>query len=349
MSRSNGPVTRGESHHQDWPYPADSNLPGQTPSHQPAHWPPIFPQHHSHPAAHPQHAEPDHQTSGYHYPQHQARGYIRSRINTVRTDIRPSRERPNRHFQPRAGTRRFSVINHRSTAQAIISRAPMLPASRIIFALLVASSRPIATIRSFRGFKLLVSRGGLIQPCAISCSRCKATDGSSPILSPAPRRAIPIRGTMISAAICRQRKRSRRDTGKASCPTIIITSSPTGRTSTTIGTDTITKAGRAAGRRIITPKSAMRHCLLSIVRSLETLIPRSSTTTNTESRRSRRGLLITGALVGAIIAGEDWLTGTIIIGPTASGTPPVIKADSRPAKSQPEDQVAASLRIPTAS
>lgn len=57
-----------------------------------------------------------------------------------------------------------------------------------------------------------------------------------------------------------------------------------------------------------------------------------------ESGRGRRGLLIVSALVGAIIVGGGLAYGyKTIIGPSPKATPPVIQADARPAKSQPED------------
>jgi len=57
-----------------------------------------------------------------------------------------------------------------------------------------------------------------------------------------------------------------------------------------------------------------------------------------EGGRGRRGLLIIGALVGAIVVGGGLAYGyKMIIGPAPKGTPPVIQADTRPAKSQPND------------
>lgn len=57
-----------------------------------------------------------------------------------------------------------------------------------------------------------------------------------------------------------------------------------------------------------------------------------------EAGRGRRGLLIAVALVGAIAVGGGLAYGyKAIIGPSPKGTPPVIKADMRPAKSQPAD------------
>ncbi|MCL4767629.1 MAG: SPOR domain-containing protein [Hyphomicrobiaceae bacterium] len=57
-----------------------------------------------------------------------------------------------------------------------------------------------------------------------------------------------------------------------------------------------------------------------------------------ETGRGRRGLLIVGALVGAIVVGGGLAYGyKTIVGPAPKGIPPVIKADKRPAKSQPAD------------
>ncbi len=57
-----------------------------------------------------------------------------------------------------------------------------------------------------------------------------------------------------------------------------------------------------------------------------------------EPRRGRRGLLVVGALVGAIIVGGGMAYGyKMIVGPGSSGTPPVIKADNRPTKTAPAD------------
>jgi len=57
-----------------------------------------------------------------------------------------------------------------------------------------------------------------------------------------------------------------------------------------------------------------------------------------EPRGGRRGLLIAAALVGAILVGGGLAYGyKTIVGPAPSGAPPVIKADVRPAKEQPED------------
>ena len=55
-----------------------------------------------------------------------------------------------------------------------------------------------------------------------------------------------------------------------------------------------------------------------------------------EPRRGRRGLMIVGALVGAIIVGGGMAYAyKIVLGPSSNGTPPVIKADQRPTKIQP--------------
>jgi len=57
-----------------------------------------------------------------------------------------------------------------------------------------------------------------------------------------------------------------------------------------------------------------------------------------ESGRGRRGLLIASALVGAIMVGGGLAYAyKSIVGPSPNATPPVIQADARPAKSQPDD------------
>lgn len=57
-----------------------------------------------------------------------------------------------------------------------------------------------------------------------------------------------------------------------------------------------------------------------------------------ERGRSRRGLLIVSALVGAVVAGGGLAYAyKTILGPAPKGEPPIIQADSRPAKSQPQD------------
>lgn len=57
-----------------------------------------------------------------------------------------------------------------------------------------------------------------------------------------------------------------------------------------------------------------------------------------EPRRGRRGLVIVGALVGAIIVGGGMAYGyKMVIGGGSKSTPPVIRADQRPTKIQPAE------------
>jgi len=57
-----------------------------------------------------------------------------------------------------------------------------------------------------------------------------------------------------------------------------------------------------------------------------------------EPARGRRGLMIAAALAGAIVVGGGLAYGyKAIVGPSGKGTPPVIRADAGPVKSQPEE------------
>ena len=78
MSRSNGPVTRRGSYHQDWQKSGDGDLPEQPSvhAHRPLEWPDLFPERQQRATSHHQTSEPDYgaygqqpQAGGYHYPQ----------------------------------------------------------------------------------------------------------------------------------------------------------------------------------------------------------------------------------------------------------------------------------------
>ena len=328
MSRSNGPVTRGESHHQDWPYPADSNLPGQTPSHQPAHWPPIFPQHHSHPAAHPQHAEPDHQTSGYHYPQHQGgHGYYPSHDQHGQHGHSPDSgtahqafTAPNRHppffgdqsshygsgHQPSPYGSRFE--DHLRSQAAGYRNDQEL--SR-----LQTPGQARRTHTTLRDQLQSVQNHGWQQHYGQTAS--------------APRndpRDYDLGSYMPSA------DRQSSDYGQGELPSHHTHfeshwQNPQGY-------------GYGPGNGSADYYGQSGNETLPVEHHQEFGDPDSEEFDDYEYEepRRRRGLLISLALIGAIVAGGGLAYAyKIIVGPSASGTPPVIKADTRPAKSQPED------------
>ena len=344
MSRSNGPVTRGESHHQDWPYPADSNLPGQTPNHQPAHWPPIFPQHpsgrHPHPAPQPEHAQPDHQAAGYHYPQHQsARGYYPQQDQYGQNGY--SSESGAAHQAFSAPGRHPPFFGDQSSQYGSGHHQPSPYASSFEDHLRAPGGQQPA-YRDDQELSRLQTPGQSRRGHTTLRDQLQSVQGhgwqqpySQP--GPAPRNSDPRDYDLGSYMPSAEKESPGYGQGELPSHHNHFESHWQDQHDYRYGYD---HEGRPSGGAA-DYYAQVGNEALPVEHNQEFGDPDSEEFDDyeyEEPRRSRRGLLITGALVGAIIAGGGLAYGyKIIIGPTASGTPPVIKADSRPAKSQPED------------
>lgn len=338
MSRSNGPVTRGGSHQQDWPNPADPDLSGQTPPHRPHHWPPIFPQQaarHPQPGAQSDHTPPDNHVSDYHYPQRQApHGYPPQQGHYEQNGYAPDAGGGHQAFATPARHPPFfgdqaSPYGHQPSPYAPrfedhlrgqpSGHAPGYHDEGL--AQLQTPGQPRRTHATLRDHLQAAQSNGWQQPHA-------------------PREPMP-------------RNPDPRDYDLGSYMPAAADKEPPGYGSGHLGHDGHLDPhwqdphGYGYGMdHGVHPGGAAEYYAQAGGEALP--VEQSSDFGDPdeefddyeyeETGRSRRGLLIVGALVGAIMVGGGLAYGyKLIVGPAAKGSPPVIKADVRPAKSQPED------------
>lgn len=335
MSRSNGPVTRAGSHQQDWPPPAEPDLPG--PSHQPHRWPPIFrqpaPARHPQPAAHPDHAQPDGPAPSYHYPQghypqeHHPQGhypqedYGHDQYSADAGDGHQPFATPARHppfFSDQPAPQRQQPERYGSAFEDLLASQHQ--------------EQQASGHYDDQGLAQLQPPGQARRSHASLRDQLQATH---PARDPEPldhdRRGYDLGSYMPSAADAE--------------PPGYGNAHPAGRDSHLdphwqdpgygYGSEHGAHPGGAADYYAQLGGEALP------VEQDQEFDPEADEADDYEYEETggrRRGLLIAVALVGAIAVGGGLAYGyKTIVGPTPKGTPPVIKADARPAKSQPED------------
>lgn len=355
MSRSNGPVTRGGSHHQDWQHAAEPDLgnePAEAATHQPYQWPALFPQqaHGRHPHAAPQpgydaHAH-QHQPQGndpyppYHYPQdqydqghygqdHYADGsYGGDAGNAHQPFATPAQHPPffGEQQQPHAPQPNpyaprydgYPPAGAQGQAQAPVQRPDPYDSQGLAQLQTPGQARrPQATLRDQLQS---AQNGGWQQPHAprepaqpMHDPRDYDLGSYMPSADPAP----PAYGDPHASQRGGQFDPHWQDPNAYGHP-----GAPQGGAA-----DYYAQLG---GEHLPVPEQGQGF--------EDPDADDADDYEYEEPRRGRRGLLIAGALVGAIMVGGGLAYGyKTIIGPAPKGTPPVIKADARPAKEQPED------------
>ena len=346
MSRSNGPVTRAGSHQQDWPPAAEPDLPD--PSHHPHRWPSLFPQQaparHSQPAAQPDRA---HQAPGeapaYHYPQdhYPQENYSQGHY--------PQGDYPQEHYEQdgyapdaRNAHQPFTPVRHPPffSEQSSPQRPQPSPYGSAFEELLASQHQEQAAPGYYddQGLSQLQPPGQARRARTTLRDQLQATQQSNQWQqpNPAPRSHDP-RGYDLGSYM----------------PNAADADPPGFGNGHASGRDGHLDPhwpdphgygyGADPGAR---PSSAADYYAQLGGESLpveqgQEFDPDSDEFEDYEYEETgnrRRGLLIVGALVGAIMVGGGLAYGyKTIVGPAPKGGTPVIKADARPAKSQPED------------